>query len=235
MPATRAFCFDSSASKDYCVLVSHAYVDRVQQALGGSVAGDLEQKQQRHSSLYLATIGSSSPASLMAMGRKEVSRALCVPHAATTFDEAIAAICAAICVAADPAVTLGPLPLLRIDTVPKAGFGDATSAALLAAAAAGGLGPGGDALELTRSASKAVLVLPLPLTLTLTTDLKPKPKPKPNPDQALENFKRACDCGRGAIFLSVARGKVAGGVDQPQPQPQPQPHPQSRPLPSPEP
>ena len=83
------------------------------------------------------------------------------------------------------------------------------------------------------------LPLPLPLTLTLTlaltltTDPKPKPKPKPNPDQALENFKRACDCGRGAIFLSVARGKVAGGVDQPQPQPQPQP--QSRPLPSPEP
>ena len=83
----------------------------------------------------------------MAMGRKEVSRALCVPHAATTFDEAIAAICAAICVAADPALerpvaagsaapqmaaqfaaTLGRLPLLRIDTVPKAGFGDATSA-----------------------------------------------------------------------------------------------------------
>jgi len=30
---------------------------------------------------------------------------------------------------------------------------------------------------------------------------------------ALENFKRACDCGRGAIFLSVARGKVAEGVD----------------------
>lgn len=25
---------------------------------------------------------------------------------------------------------------------------------------------------------------------------------------ALENFKRACDCGRGAVFLSVARGKV---------------------------
>ena len=30
---------------------------------------------------------------------------------------------------------------------------------------------------------------------------------------ALENFKRACDCGRGAVFLSVARGKVAEGVD----------------------
>ena len=26
---------------------------------------------------------------------------------------------------------------------------------------------------------------------------------------ALDNFKRACDCGRGAVFLSVARGKVA--------------------------
>ena len=25
---------------------------------------------------------------------------------------------------------------------------------------------------------------------------------------ALENFKKACDCGRGAVFLSVARGKV---------------------------
>lgn len=25
---------------------------------------------------------------------------------------------------------------------------------------------------------------------------------------ALDNFKRACDCGRGAVFLSVARGKV---------------------------
>jgi DNA excision repair protein ERCC-2 len=30
---------------------------------------------------------------------------------------------------------------------------------------------------------------------------------------ALENFKKACDCGRGAVFLSVARGKVAEGVD----------------------
>lgn len=25
---------------------------------------------------------------------------------------------------------------------------------------------------------------------------------------ALDNYKKACDCGRGAIFLSVARGKV---------------------------
>ena len=159
MPASSAFCFDSSASKDYCVLVNHAYVDRVQRALGGSVAGDLEPTQP-HGSRYLATIGSSSPASLMAMGRKEVSRALCVPHAATTFDEAVAAICAAICVGADPAATLGRPPLLRIDTVPKVGFGDVTSAAMLAAAAAGGDG-GGDALELTRSASKAVLVVNL--------------------------------------------------------------------------
>lgn len=27
---------------------------------------------------------------------------------------------------------------------------------------------------------------------------------------ALNNFKRACDCGRGGVFLSVARGKVGG-------------------------
>ena len=26
---------------------------------------------------------------------------------------------------------------------------------------------------------------------------------------ALDNFRRACDCGRGAVFLSVARGKVS--------------------------
>ena len=26
---------------------------------------------------------------------------------------------------------------------------------------------------------------------------------------ALDNFRRACDCGRGAVFFSVARGKVA--------------------------
>ena len=25
---------------------------------------------------------------------------------------------------------------------------------------------------------------------------------------ALDNFRRACDCGRGAAFFSVARGKV---------------------------
>ena len=25
---------------------------------------------------------------------------------------------------------------------------------------------------------------------------------------ALDNFRRACDCGRGAVFLSVARGKA---------------------------
>jgi DNA excision repair protein ERCC-2 len=30
---------------------------------------------------------------------------------------------------------------------------------------------------------------------------------------ALDNFRRACDSGRGAIFLSVARGKVAEGID----------------------
>lgn len=30
---------------------------------------------------------------------------------------------------------------------------------------------------------------------------------------ALHNFRKACDCGRGAVFLSVARGKVAEGID----------------------
>lgn len=30
---------------------------------------------------------------------------------------------------------------------------------------------------------------------------------------ALDSYKKACDCGRGAIFLSVARGKVAEGID----------------------
>jgi DNA excision repair protein ERCC-2 len=29
----------------------------------------------------------------------------------------------------------------------------------------------------------------------------------------LENYKTACDIGRGGIFISVARGKVAEGVD----------------------
>ncbi len=30
---------------------------------------------------------------------------------------------------------------------------------------------------------------------------------------ALDNFKKACDCGKGAVFLSIARGKVAEGID----------------------
>ena len=30
---------------------------------------------------------------------------------------------------------------------------------------------------------------------------------------ALQNFKKACDCGRGAVFFSIARGKVAEGID----------------------
>jgi len=30
---------------------------------------------------------------------------------------------------------------------------------------------------------------------------------------ALDNYRRACDCGRGAMFLSVARGKVSEGID----------------------
>eukprot|EP00494_Astrolonche_serrata_P027701 UN27965 len=30
---------------------------------------------------------------------------------------------------------------------------------------------------------------------------------------ALESYRKACDCGRGAVFLSIARGKVAEGVD----------------------
>ncbi len=29
---------------------------------------------------------------------------------------------------------------------------------------------------------------------------------------ALDNFRRACDCGRGAIFFSVARGKVGSSA-----------------------
>lgn len=30
---------------------------------------------------------------------------------------------------------------------------------------------------------------------------------------SLENYRRACDAGRGAVFLSIARGKVAEGID----------------------
>ena len=30
---------------------------------------------------------------------------------------------------------------------------------------------------------------------------------------SIRNYQRACDTGRGAIFLSVARGKVAEGID----------------------
>ncbi|PKU60038.1 DNA repair helicase UVH6 [Dendrobium catenatum] len=30
---------------------------------------------------------------------------------------------------------------------------------------------------------------------------------------ALDNYRRACDCGRGAVFFSIARGKVAEGID----------------------
>jgi len=30
---------------------------------------------------------------------------------------------------------------------------------------------------------------------------------------ALKNFRKACDCGRGAVFMCVARGKVAEGID----------------------
>ncbi len=30
---------------------------------------------------------------------------------------------------------------------------------------------------------------------------------------ALQAYRKACDCGRGAVFLSVARGKVAEGID----------------------
>ena len=30
---------------------------------------------------------------------------------------------------------------------------------------------------------------------------------------ALDNYRRACNCGRGAVFLYVARGKVAEGID----------------------
>ena len=30
---------------------------------------------------------------------------------------------------------------------------------------------------------------------------------------ALDSYKKACDCGRGAIFFSIARGKVAEGID----------------------
>ena len=31
--------------------------------------------------------------------------------------------------------------------------------------------------------------------------------------KSLMHYRRACDCGRGAVFLSVARGKIAEGID----------------------
>ena len=31
--------------------------------------------------------------------------------------------------------------------------------------------------------------------------------------QSLENYNKACDCGRGAIFLGVARGRISEGID----------------------
>jgi hypothetical protein len=34
---------------------------------------------------------------------------------------------------------------------------------------------------------------------------------------ALENFRRACDCGRGSVFFSVARGKVSARADRASP------------------
>ena len=34
---------------------------------------------------------------------------------------------------------------------------------------------------------------------------------------ALDNFRRACDCGRGAVFFSVARGKVGQTLKYPEP------------------
>jgi len=30
---------------------------------------------------------------------------------------------------------------------------------------------------------------------------------------ALDGYKKACDNGRGAVFFSIARGKVSEGVD----------------------
>lgn len=30
---------------------------------------------------------------------------------------------------------------------------------------------------------------------------------------AVDNYKRACDAGRGAVLLAVARGKVSEGID----------------------
>ena len=61
-----------------------------------------------------------------------------------------------------------------------------------------------DSLGLLRPAS--LQVLHHKLVFIETTDVV-------ETTMALENFKRACDCGRGAVFLSVARGKVAEGVD----------------------
>jgi len=30
---------------------------------------------------------------------------------------------------------------------------------------------------------------------------------------SLYHYRKACDCGRGAVFLCIARGKVAEGID----------------------
>jgi len=27
------------------------------------------------------------------------------------------------------------------------------------------------------------------------------------------HYRKACDCGRGAVFLAIARGKIAEGID----------------------
>ena len=32
-------------------------------------------------------------------------------------------------------------------------------------------------------------------------------------EESLKNYRKACDVGRGGIFLAIARGKIAEGID----------------------
>ncbi len=32
-------------------------------------------------------------------------------------------------------------------------------------------------------------------------------------EESLRNYRKACDIGRGGIFLAIARGKIAEGID----------------------
>lgn len=136
---------------NFVVLVQNQYIARVFADLGGELGGDLEEgkSSRKQHAVYEALIDARSPATLPAVARARISKALRVPWVVSSLEEAVAAAREELCKFCAEKNQGESQTLLRIDCIPQ-GLGDAVAAALVPKAPHSGT-------TLTRSASKATL------------------------------------------------------------------------------